>query len=381
MIANRPIPSIFKPMNAFTKKKHPVILIVDDEPANLEVLGNNLRSHNYDVIFALDGDEALEVTRELVPDIILLDVLMPGKGGYEVCQMLKSDPRTKEVPIIFLTVKNMPEDIVEGFRIGGVDYVTKPFNEAELMMRVENQMKLLTTQRSQAELMASQKKFFSILAHDLRDQLSACLGLQQLILSGEDEVNNPMHGDTLQSMLQQTYEFLQSMLTWGKVQMDQAVFNPEEVQLTALVHNTIIKEQARARQKQIEIENQVPDSVLVLADTKFLEVILRNLLTNAVKFTHKGGRIIVTARTIDDTIQVCVEDNGVGMTAKEQEGLFLIDEKVQRMGTNRESGSGFGLNLCHSLVELHHGRIWVESEKDQGSRFFFTLPVAELPQD
>ena len=175
--------------------KDSVVLIVDDIPENLQVLGNILSAYGLDIGVATDGLQALENVKFQKPDLILLDIMMPGMDGFEVCEKLKSNPETSNIPVIFLTAKSQTEDIVKGFEVGAVDYVTKPFNSAELLVRVFNHLELkkakdkIERQNDELKEMNDAKnKFFSIISHDLRGPFSGLLGLTSLIINEEQEI-------------------------------------------------------------------------------------------------------------------------------------------------------------------------------------------------
>ena len=181
----------------------PLILIVDDIPKNLQVLSSILSFEGYQISFASSGSQALNIIETSLPDLILLDIMMPIMDGYEVCKILKSNPRTKDIPIIFLTGKVEAEDIVHGLKIGAVDYITKPFNSAELLSRVHTHIELKLSRdaivkynyeleeskKQLLELNASKDKFFSIIAHDLRSPFTGFIGLSQLLSEEYDSIN------------------------------------------------------------------------------------------------------------------------------------------------------------------------------------------------
>ena len=161
--------------------KKPLILIVDDMPKNIQVLSNILYYKGYNIRIATTGSQALESIKTKAPDLILLDIQMPEMNGFEVCKILKANPDTKEIPIIFLTAVIEPEKIVQGFELGAVDYITKPFNTAELIVRVATQIEIKQSREKLVELNATKDKFFSIIAHDLRNPFAGIIGLSEII--------------------------------------------------------------------------------------------------------------------------------------------------------------------------------------------------------
>ncbi len=378
------------------EKNHPVILIVDDDSENLKVLGNLLRPHEYQLAFATNGEEAVETARESQPDLILLDVMMPGMDGYEVACQLQENENTSNIPVIFLTAKTSPEDVVSGFITGGVDYITKPFYPPELVARVQTHLQLRQAKRELwqlnnelmhvnnhlNELNKNQKRFFLILAHDLKTQVGASLSLQNLLketmgkMSQEELTENI---GAIQQHLNRNFVFLENLLEWGRIQMEQVAFCPREFSAYECVGGIMEISRPDADHKEVTLENRVSKDLRLYGDWDMVSTLVRNLLNNALKFTAAGGRITVLARQTDDGAEVTVADTGVGIPPKVKDKLFKLDEKVTRPGTAKEIGSGFGLKLCRAMAEKHGGKIWVESEEGQGSRFYFTLPAKPSP--
>lgn len=381
-------------MELLTKQEQaPLILIVDDIPKNLQVLSSILNTEGYQIAFASGGNQALSVVENTLPDLILLDIMMPDMDGFEVCERLKSNPATASIPVIFLSGKVETEDIVKGFRLGAVDYVTKPFNAIELLSRVKNHLDLkfskdaiinynkqLTEYQQELEqVIASKDKFFSIIAHDLRGPFSGFIGLSELLV---DEYKNLAPEDissiaeSMHKAAKKLFEFLENLLEWSRSQMGKIEFRPSKLDLFDAIDRAFAVLSFTADNKQISLINNIEKNVFVDADNNMLNTILRNLISNGIKFTKPGGFVkIYTETNSNDYITIKVEDNGIGMTDEAKEKVFRIDSKYSTPGTNSESGTGLGLVLCRELVEKHNGKISVESEKSQGTIFSFTLPL------
>lgn len=378
------------------KENTPLILIVDDIPKNLQVLSNILNAEGYQISFASNGEQAISVVNTTAPDLILLDIMMPEMDGYEVCEKLKADDKTAHIPIIFLTGKAESEDIVRGLKLGAVDYITKPFNSAELLSRVRTHLELKLSrdaivkynselEEAQKELRllnASKDKFFSIISHDLRGPFSGFLGLSELLAEEYDDLEKEDISQIAESMnkaAKRLFSFLENLLDWSRSQMGRMDFNPMQLDLFDHVFRIFELYSNTSKEKNIELVSDISRGNYIYSDSNMLSTILRNLISNAIKFTKPGGKIIVQRNDIPDSnfAEISVVDSGVGMGEDALSKLFRIDEKYTTVGTAQEAGTGLGLLLCKELVEKNGGSIRVESEIDKGTTFTFTVPLKE----
>jgi two-component system, sensor histidine kinase and response regulator len=355
----------------------PIILIVDDTPKNIQVLGKTLHDIGYNVSIATSGSQALDSVIREKPDLILLDIQMPEMDGFEVCKILKMNPDTKGIPVIFLTAVTDSDKIVQGFELGAVDYITKPFNSAELSMRVATHIEIKQSREKLKELNATKDKFFSIIAHDLKNPFSTLLGFSKLLFENAPTYTTNQiqeYAQIMNNTAKQSYTLLENLMQWAKAQTGKITVNPENNSLDDLLSITIPILSGSALKKNITIESNVAkDNVYV--DNSLTTTILRNLLTNAIKFTHHSGKITVSTQKKDEFLEVSITDTGVGIDPKNIDKLFKIDSKVSSPGTESEEGTGLGLILCKEFVEKQGGRIWVTSELGKGSTFTFTLPL------
>ncbi len=353
------------------------ILIVDDVTKNIQLVANILQEAGYEIFFALNGQMALELVKNQSLDLILLDIMMPEMDGFEVCKRIKSLQNAKDIPIIFLTAKTDIEDIKKGFEVGGVDYITKPFNREELLARVKTHLSLMQQQKELKDLNATKDKFFSIIAHDLKSPFNHLLGLTEIIQDRSREVNNKEIQELaalIHKSAKQGRDLLDNLLEWSRSQIGARDFRPDNTELFDIVNKAISFVEHIASQKDISIVNSIKKDTVVRADVNMLNTILRNLLNNAIKFTKQGGFVKIYARERKEVVEVTVEDNGIGISKSTLSKLFKIDENPSTPGTNNEKGTGLGLILCREFVERHGGTIYVESERGKGSKFIFTLP-------
>ncbi|MCG8425374.1 MAG: hybrid sensor histidine kinase/response regulator [Proteobacteria bacterium] len=396
----------------------PVILIVDDNPLNRTVLSSYLGGRGFEIALAETGEAALD--KASAADLILLDVKLPGIDGFETCRRLKADEAMRDVPVIFMTAIESTESKVAGFAAGGVDYVTKPFQQEELFARVRTHLEIrkLTRRLKRANrklqlLNASKDKFFSIVSHDLRTPFNALLGSAELMrATAHSENSSPEELQELADMIcgsaQAAYQLLENLLAWSRLQRGLMVYRPECLELRPLAQKTVDVLREAASQKQIELINSVEGEVSVYADPNMLDTVIRNLTSNALKFTDKGGRVIISAiahagdrksghpdappgansvshATPDSPqdsvatgggpfLEISISDNGVGMSEQDLSRLFRIDIPHRTIGTAKERGSGLGLILCKDMVERQGGKLWLESELEQGTTAHFTIP-------
>ncbi len=363
--------------------KQGLVLIVDDVPTNLQLLGHLLRDNGYDVAFASSGIQALSMVSARKPDVILLDVMMPEMDGYTVCQRLKESEQTRNIPVLFLTAMKAEKDVLKGFECGAVDYVSKPFNSVELLARVKTHVSLKQSKdeilRINAELKASNQakdRFFSILAHDLRGPFTVFLSMADLIqLQAKNKAWEKMEvsSKNLHSLVKRIYSLLENLLEWGLLQRNRISYNPEILDLDFEIRAVVEQLQDLAGVKSIEIIHSANKNK-VLVDKNLLRAVLRNLISNALKFTHEGGRVGIETKADGTMVQVQIRDTGIGMDESLLQDLFRIDKITTRQGTQEEKGTGLGLILCREYVEKWGGTLSVISQPSEGSTFSFTLP-------
>lgn len=388
------------------------ILIVDDNTTNLNVLLDYLHDHAYKVLIAPNGEQALQQITHIRPDIILLDIMMPGIDGFETCRRLKVHKTTKDIPVIFMTALSDTVDKVTGFNVGGVDYITKPFQHEEVLARINTHLTIQqlqqelkqqneTLERYAAllenaneelqqknreldeknaqlkELNADKDKFFSIIAHDLRNPLAILCELPQVIIENIDNYSSDkliemlsMQQDTATSLL----TLLENLLSWSRIQRGMIKHRPQLIIINELIDRDIALLNPNAVQKKIALKNLLQTKIVVYADYKMVDTILRNLMSNALKFTKPDGTIHISATQNDSMAEISVTDTGLGINKQHLSKLFRIDKQYRRTGTANEQGTGLGLILCKEFVERNGGQIWVESEVEKGSTFTFTLP-------
>ncbi|QIZ72305.1 response regulator [Oxynema aestuarii] len=391
------------------------ILVVDDLPDNLRLLSELLVNRGYEVRMAPEGEIALANVIRFVPDLILLDIKMPGLSGYEVCARLKKNPKTRDIPIIFLSALNEVEDKVKAFKVGGEDYITKPFQAEEVIARIEHQLEIRSLQQ---QIVAQQKElethnhrllgeieerkkaeekaksalqakslFLANMSHELRTPLNAILGFSKLLdractLGSEQKEYTQIviqNGEYLLSLINE-------ILDLSKIEAGRATLNLSDFDLYCFLSDlkNLLSIQASRKGLPLVFDCGFDLPQYVKTDKVKLRQILINLLGNGIKFT-KTGRVILRVRSVSSPDRATcdrdrcflhfeIEDTGPGIAKEELEKLFQIFEQTAS-GRQAQEGTGLGLAISRSFVELMGGEIDVSSVVGQGSIFRFQIPV------
>lgn len=362
------------------------ILIVDDVMSNVLLLKVLLTNEKFAIATASNGRQALEQVEKENPDLVLLDVMMPDMSGFEVAQHLKSNPNTADIPIIFLTALNSTADIVKGFQVGANDFISKPFNKEELIIRVTHQISLVAAKRlilSKTEelqrTIAGRDKLYSVIAHDLRSPMGSIkMVLNVLILNlPSEKIGAEMY--ELLTMANQTTEdvfsLLDNLLKWTKSQIGKLNVVYQDVDLVEVTDGVIEIFSMVASLKKIRIREMKPEKMMVNADIDMLKTVVRNLLSNAIKFSKENSEVLVKMEEVDGMAVVSVQDYGCGISEEGQKKLLHTDTHFSTFGTNNEEGSGLGLLLCKDFVVKNGGKLWFTSKEGEGSIFSFSIPV------
>lgn len=353
------------------------ILIVDDVAKNIQLVAKFLTKEGYNLYFAQSGEAALKQVEQHDFDLILLDIMMPGMDGFEVCRKIKENKKNQMVPVIFITAKTDDEAIKKSFSLGGVDYITKPFNPEELLARVKTHISLQSREKELRDLNATKDTLLSIISHDLKTPFFNIMGLGEILLNSYNSFTDVEKKELLSDIIESaraSHNLLDNLLSWIRMQTGRIAFQPCKCNLNMLIKGTIGLVQIQANNKEVELKyNDVPD-LDVFADENMFNTILRNLLSNAIKYTAKGGTVEIITEGIDDMVKISVKDNGVGIPQEKIEKLFSYGNSVSTPGTNQEMGSGFGLIITNDFVTMNKGKLTVESEVGMGTTISFTLP-------
>ena len=363
------------------------ILIVDDVVSNVLLLKILLTNEKFQVCTASNGNMCIEMAKSEHPDLILLDVMMPELNGFDTAVILKKDPETLDIPIIFLTALNNPNDLVKGFQVGANDFLTKPFNKEELVMRVMHQIQLVAAKRiivrQNEELkrtISNRDKMYSVIAHDLRSPMASIrmvLNLAVNVVSPET-VGEEIFGllDKANRESEETHDLLDNLLKWTKSQTGRLNVVYQDFDLEDVVPGAVDIFRIIAEMKKIDLKYIPSDEKLTVhGDNDMIKTVIRNFLSNAIKFTPEGKSIEVFCKREGDFARICVRDHGVGIAPERVDSIFHTGETTY--GTGGEEGSGLGLQLCQDFARKNGGDAQVESTLGEGSTFSFTIPLTK----
>jgi signal transduction histidine kinase len=350
-----------------TIEQLPNILIVDDTPGNLLLLSKMLTARGYRTRSAARGKLALEAARAEPPDLILLDITMPGMDGYEVCEQLKIDPALKDIPVIFISALGETMDKVKAFKAGGVDYVTKPFQCEEVYARVQTHLRLRRLEILRDDLT-------HMVVHDLRSPLNVIFGFLD-VLERQEAPNLSASTQALAVLARQGVKDLLSMINTildvSKLGAGEMKLQLEPCDLDVLIRTVAMASKPASSNRTVTFDG-VASSLVVAADPGLIRRVLQNLLGNALRYTKTDGNVHIVATPSDHEVRIAVTDAGPGIAPEHQHRIFEKFGQVEDR-TNRQ-GTGLGLTFCKMAVEAHGGRIGVDSEVGKGSTFWLALP-------
>jgi len=370
-----------------------LVLIVDDNADNLQVLAGHLTEAGYEVLAANNGPRALALVVNRKPDLILLDILMPGMDGFAVCRALKGDPETADIPVIFITAaRTDTNDVVEGFQLGAVDYVTKPFKSLELLARVRTHIdlklardlilaynrRLQKLSEHLQKLNADKNRFLGIVSHDIRGAFSNVVSVSRMLTDGDAVEAAERNGFLTDIGIESEHMIMlaQNLLNLDAIEREDVHPLSERVETSPLIEFVLQSHKLAARAKRIGFVVE-SDNVPVRGDLTSCRQVLMNLVSNAIKYSPPGTTIRITSRRDGAVVRISVRDEGPGLSADDQEKLFLPYTRLTSKVTASEHSVGLGLSIVKLMIEAMGGRVTCESRLGHGAVFSVELPVAE----
>jgi len=379
----QPHPSADKRLNLLSGRK---ILIVDDDRLNLKILQGILRGEGYILETADSGERALEVYAIFQPDLVLLDVVMSGMNGLDTCRTLQAKYGSEAAPVIFITAKTQSDDVVEGLRAGGVDYLPKPFRANEAVARIRThlysrvlseQQRSLVDQLSKAN--EAKNRFLGMAAHDLRNPLASIRGLAEFLQDAAIGPLNPEQLELVQMIQATSHQMLHQvneLLDVATIEAGALKIHPEPTAIVDLVSHVVhlMNMEAAKKNTRVHLVHPAVVPVLPLDPQKFRQVV-ENLVSNAVKYSPPGANITVEIASNQSSVSLSVRDEGPGIPDGERDKLFKDFGRLSVKPTGGEKSTGLGLAICRNIVEAHRGTITAENLAARGCEFRVTLPL------
>jgi signal transduction histidine kinase len=362
------------------------ILIVDDERLNRRILAGILEPEGFEVTEADSGEKALELYPQVAPDLVLLDVVLPGINGFDACRQLHLRYGPATAPVIFITAKSESDDVVTGLTAGGIDYLPKPIRAKEALARIRTHLqirllmaeqRLLVDQLSKAN--AAKNRFLGMAAHDLRNPLASIRGLAEFLRDGvvgaltADQLDlvKTIHGASQEMLL-----LVNELLDVATIEAGELKIAPEPSDMVELVEKAVYLSNIEASKKQTRIVfSSREQAVRCLLDPNKIRQVVNNLLSNAVKYSPPGSTISVELGAAGASVTIAVRDQGPGIPESEHHKLFKDFGRTSVMPTGGEKSTGLGLAICRKIIDSHHGTITAENLPERGCVFLVTLPI------
>jgi two-component system sensor histidine kinase/response regulator len=364
-----------------------VVLVVDDVPRNLNMLGSILRARHFDVMLAENGQAALAHVGARRPDLILLDLMMPGMDGMEVCRRLKADPKTADIPVVFLTAASETALAADAIGTGAVDYITRPFDTAELLARVRTHVALKRTRDELQRIIIQKNELMSAVAHDLKNPISA-VRFSALVLRDQGIVRPDPRAELVDEIVQScehVLAFIQDRLEKSARAVHLELVQVASLDLIEVLSIVVSQNLPAISNKDLSLAVELPDDgpVEVMADHGALNRVLNNLISNAVKFSPRGRRIVVAVqrKPADGVVRIEVRDQGPGLTDEDRRHLFTPYRRLSAQPTAGESSTGLGLSIARELTEKMHGNIGCDPTPAEGGACFWVQFAAAAPAD
>ncbi len=350
------------------------VLLIDDNNVTRTMLVFILEKAEYKVVFSSCAEETIKLLRTLTPDIILLDVMMPGMNGFSFCRKLKKNAKYQDIPVIFLTSLSQQTDIVKGFDAGGQDYIIKPFNQQELLARVKTHIHLHDTllenkrlSRLALDATRAKSEFLASMSHEIRTPLNSIIGMAEVLAETPLSVDQREYVRIFRTAGESLLEIINDILDLSKIEAGQTELEAIDFDLPTLLESVITMVSLRAHEQDTTVNTHLEEDVPLYlnGDPTRLRQILLNLVGNAVKFT-RNGQVEITISTTGEgqpkkELLFAIKDNGIGIPADKQQLIFDSFTQADSLTTRQYGGTGLGLTICQKLLGIMQGRIWLNS--------------------
>ncbi|MDM3847750.1 MAG: hybrid sensor histidine kinase/response regulator [Aphanizomenon gracile PMC627.10] len=394
------------------------ILVVDDNPVNLKLLNHTLSSAGYKVKIEVNGLNVIPQVKTSIPDLIVLDIMLPDLSGFEICKQLQADPLTRSIPIIFITALADTVDKVKGLSLGAVDYITKPFQKEELLARVRTHLHLkrliksleiqnqelrqLTQQNEdlehrvaertaelkqalekEKELNQLKSRFITIASHEFRTPLAIIASSSGILQKFSDRLNEERkqeHLQTIQHTIKHITQILDDVLMINRAEADKIELHLEAADIVDFCHHlqSAIAESNNQHTINFSVDlgqETITNSLIIQFDKKLLQQIITNLLNNAIKYSPNHNLVNFSLTKADDKIIFKISDHGIGIPEADQDNLFASFHRGSNVGNI--AGTGLGLSIVKKCVDLHQGEINIDSQIGKGTTVTITIPYLQ----
>ncbi len=370
------------------------LLLIEDNIHDARMFSENLTgkcNDEFEITYTSNVKAGIENITQKSFDVIVADLNLPDSSGISTFYEIKK--RSGNIPVIILSGMNDSSLTLESIRSGAQDYIYKGNYEGDFIYRVirhaiereklfreieERTIRLIKLNSNLQELNYNKDRIYSIISHDLINPINALQGYTEILHEGFDELSDVEKKETtgtINNLTKEISHLLKNLLLWSAANSGHIDYNPEKINIAELLKKQSEFLKLTANNKGITIINE-SDAMYVIADTTMIETVVRNLVSNAIKFTHPSGKIFIKCFAKKDKVAVVIEDTGIGMEKDELNKLFKVEEKLSKQGTNQEKGIGLGLLICKEFIKKHNGTIDVISKKNIGTSFIFTLPKA-----
>jgi two-component system, sensor histidine kinase and response regulator len=351
-----------------------VILVVDDTPSNVIILIDLLQDEGYIIHEARDGQAAVELVPTVAPDLILMDINMPRLNGFEACRRLKSNSATQDIPVVFISAWGELDDKINGFKAGGVDYITRPFQVEEVIARVRTHITIAKQHQQIMALNRLKDQLVRTVSHDLKNPLTGVRGYVDMLIEDETSADRQRMLTLIRRSADRMYRLISNLLDLTRIQ-DGLQLERRSVLVSQLIQDALNDFEVQAQSRQIHMTMDLPNGDLsVSVDPLRMGQVIANLLSNAVKYATR--QVIVRGERIDDRLHLAIVDDGPGIPPEMQARLFEAFYRAPTQTNKQVEGTGLGLSIAQGIVQQHGGIIRLHSVVNEGTMFEVVIPLA-----
>lgn len=363
-----------------------ILLIVTPASLDAEQIQHALKNENFRLFLEKEEQNIVQKSKEIKPDLILLCPYPSEKKNCISIHEIRENSSTRDIPVIFISSIDNESVISECLNYQYTDFIAQPLREKELILRVRHQLSLLKAKRTirkqneyLKQTIAARDKLYSVIAHDLRSPIGTIKMINAAIESEKEKITDPgirQKFEMINETSEEAFNLLENLLRWTRNQNGKTKVSPVIFNLSVAVRQVLSLFTAIAATKNIQLQNNISIPLKVFADEDMIKTILRNLISNAVKYSYPGGKIEISASETNEVIILYVKDNGQGISPENQCKLLKEDQHFTTYGTKNEKGCGLGLLLSRDFVQMNKGELNFTSEEGKGTTFYFTLPKA-----